>query len=180
MEAGGEAFVDVCTKSTAGRVPNPNLSPHPRRFFAFPLAPSPNSSFHFRSDDRVPRDSDALGVISCNALVKWRVARIRIGWVMGGVDESGSVSNIEVMGTVVAAMGLVTGSGVADEVEVAGNGEEVVSVDVGGVVDFEGTAHGTSTDSLTESRAAAMQRSERMLSKSTNIPTVEVNHNTHV
>ena len=54
---------------------NPNRPPHILLLRCFP--PSPNSSFHFRRSDNVPRDSDAEGVISLKAFVKFESVSIR-------------------------------------------------------------------------------------------------------
>jgi hypothetical protein len=49
---------------------NPKRPPH--SFLAVSRAPSPNFSFHLRSSVRLPRDSDAEGLISLRAVSKCR------------------------------------------------------------------------------------------------------------
>lgn len=63
---------------------NPKRPPHIIRLRCLP--PSPNSSFHFRRSDNVPRDSEAEGVISLRAFVKFDRESIRDGG-GGGVER---------------------------------------------------------------------------------------------
>ena len=71
----GSSFASDETTSRAGTVKPKRSLPQTCRFLV--LRPSPNSSFHFRSSARLPRDSDADGVISFRACSKFRHANDR-------------------------------------------------------------------------------------------------------
>ena len=133
-----------------------NPKPFPHIIFRFDLLwPSPNSSFHFLSSAKVPRDSEEEGVISFRAFVKWRLHKTR------GVGESSTLGMALALRSPPWTLSVPLDNGTGcDCVRFNSEFSPSVLIELGVSDSFSfGTVQGRITPSLTASKAAETQRS---------------------